>query len=67
MDTAPRQQQSASDIDVRHPLAVDPLADSWTIEVPGEKWGQVIERFDNPPAPGEGSADTEAAYERLFG
>lgn len=67
VDTAPRKQQTASEIDLRHPLEVDPLADSWTIEVPVEKWEQVIERFDHPPTPREGSAKTEAAYERLFG
>ena len=67
MDTAARNQQPASEIDLRHPLEVDPLADSWTIQVPAEKWEQVIERFDDPPAPGEGSAKTEAAYGRLFG
>jgi len=67
VDTAPRRQQPASEIGLRHPLEADPLADSWTIEVPAEKWKQVIERFDDPPAPGAGSANTEAAYERLFG
>jgi hypothetical protein len=40
---------------------------SWTIEVPVDKWEQVIERFDDPPAPREGFAKTEAAYERLSG
>lgn len=59
MDTAPRKQHSASDIDLRHPLEVDPLADSWTIEVPAEKREQVIERFGDLLAPGEGSAKTE--------
>jgi len=67
VDTAPRKQQPATEIDLRHPLEVDPLADSWTIEVPAEKWEQVIERFDDPPAPGEGSAKTEAGYGRLSG
>ncbi len=67
VDTAPRKQQPASEIDLQHPLEFDPLADSWTIEVPAEKWEQVIARFDDPPAPGEGSAKTEAAYGRLFG
>ena len=67
VDTAPRKQQSASETDLRHPLERDPLADSWTIEVPAEKWEQVMERFDGPPAPGEGSAKTEAAYRLLFG
>ncbi len=67
VDTAPRKQQTASEIDLRHPLEVDPLADSWTIEVPAEKWEHVIERFDDPPAPWEGSAKTQAAYERMFG
>jgi hypothetical protein len=67
VDTTPREQQTASEIDLRHPLDIDPLADSWTINVPAEKWEQVIERFDDPPAPAEGSAKTEAAYERLFG
>lgn len=67
VDTSPRKQQSASETDRRHPLERDPLADSWTIEVPAEKREQVIERFDDPLAPGEGSPKTEAAYRRLFG
>ena len=67
VETAPRKQQPSREIDLRHPLEVDPLADSCTIEVPAEKWAEMIERFDDPPTPGEGSAKTEAAYERLFG
>ena len=34
VDSAPRKQQPPTEIDLRHPLEVDPLADSWTIEVP---------------------------------
>jgi hypothetical protein len=67
VDTTPRKQQTASEIDLHDSLEVDPLADSWTIEVPAEKWEQVLERFDHQPASGEGSAKTEAAYQRLFG
>jgi len=67
VDAAPRKPPQVSEIDSRHPLERDPLADSWTIEVPAEEWDQMIERFDDPPAPGEGSAKTDASYRLLFG
>lgn len=50
VDTTPHEQQTASENDLRQPLHIDLLADSWTVEVPAEKWEQVIERFDDPPS-----------------